>query len=100
MSLTPVLNTGAANTTAADYAANHEIPQAALKTDLRTCRPEIVGPDAPSQPFPIPLAGPVQKGFGRGGKDLGCPTGLSWMFFLVRILIQLQPTCLTNPLLL
>jgi riboflavin kinase len=66
-----------APTTAADYAANHEIPQAVLKSDLRACRPEIVGPDAPSRPFPIALVGSVQKGFGRGGKDLGCPTGLS-----------------------
>lgn len=61
--------------TVADYVAKHEIPCAALKTDPRSCRPEIVGPDAPSEPFPIPLAGFVQKGFGRGGKDLGCPTG-------------------------
>ncbi len=64
-------------TTAADYAANHEIPPAALKSDLRASRSEIVGPDAPPDPFPIQLVGPVQKGFGRGGKDLGCPTGLS-----------------------
>jgi len=69
-------------TTAADYAANHEIPPAALKTDLRASRPEIVGPEAPAEPFPIPLVGAVQMGFGRGGKDLGCPTGLSCMLFL------------------
>jgi riboflavin kinase len=68
-------------TTAADYAANHEIPPAALKTDLRASRPEIVGPDAPAEPYPIQLVGCVQKGFGRGGKDLGCPTGLSWILF-------------------
>ncbi|KAF8626770.1 hypothetical protein AX15_004703 [Amanita polypyramis BW_CC] len=37
-------------------------------------RPEIVGPETPEPPFPIPLAGNVQRGFGRGGKELGCPT--------------------------
>lgn len=37
-------------------------------------RPLVVGPDSPQPPFPIPLAGPVQKGFGRGSKELGCPT--------------------------
>ncbi|KAF9008721.1 riboflavin kinase [Cyathus striatus] len=41
---------------------------------FRTDRPDIAGPDVPEPPFPIPLAGPVQRGFGRGGKDLGCPT--------------------------
>jgi len=39
-----------------------------------TIRPMIVGPDAPESPYPIALTGAVQKGFGRGGKDLGCPT--------------------------
>ena len=41
----------------------------------RTSRPEIVGPEIPQEPFPIFLSGAVQRGFGRGGKDLGCPTG-------------------------
>ncbi len=65
--------------TAADYAAKHEIPPAGLKTDFRTARPEIVGPDTPEPPFPIILAGPIQEGCGRGGKDLGCPTGPSFL---------------------
>lgn len=38
------------------------------------CRPEIAGPDSPISPFPIELSGKVQFGFGRGGKELGCPT--------------------------
>jgi hypothetical protein len=42
---------------------------------FRAARPSIVGPDVPEPPFPIALSGPVQRGFGRGGKDLGCPTG-------------------------
>lgn len=57
-------------------AALHERPPAPLsKSDSRSHRPDIVGPDAPEHPFPIVLSGPVQRGFGRGGKDLGCPTG-------------------------
>jgi len=63
-------------TTAAEYVARHEVPIAEVRTDIgRATRPRIVGPDIPEPPFPIALAGPVQKGFGRGGKDLGCPTG-------------------------
>ena len=41
----------------------------------RAARPDIVGTEIPENPFPIYLSGKVQKGFGRGGKDLGCPTG-------------------------
>jgi len=37
-------------------------------------RPEIVGGECPEAPFPIRLEGDVQKGFGRGSKELGCPT--------------------------
>ena len=43
----------------------------------RAARPQVVGADTPQKPFPIYLSGAVQKGFGRGGKDLGCPTGWS-----------------------
>jgi riboflavin kinase len=63
--------------TAAQAAEKHERPPAPLRTqEFRVARPQIVGPEAPELPFPILLSGPVQKGFGRGGKDLGCPTGL------------------------
>lgn len=63
-------------TTTAEYIAQSEVPIADIRTDIdRATRPKIVGPDIPDSPFPIALAGPVQKGFGRGGKDLGCPTG-------------------------
>jgi len=52
-----------------------EPPQAPLRTEsFRTNRPKIVGPEVPEPPFPIAMSGVVQKGFGRGGKDLGCPT--------------------------
>lgn len=54
-----------------------EPPQAPLRTEsFRKARPEIVGPESPEAPFPIYMSGAVQKGFGRGGKDLGCPTGM------------------------
>ena len=53
-------------------------PVAPFRTKtFRKTRPSIAGPDEPEAPFPIKLAGPVQHGFGRGGKDLGCPTGSS-----------------------
>lgn len=38
-------------------------------------RPQMVGADSPQSPYPVYMKGPVQKGFGRGSKDLGCPTG-------------------------
>ncbi|KAG5343025.1 Riboflavin kinase [Termitomyces sp. T112] len=46
----------------------------AAPAQFRTSRPHIVGPDRPEPPFPILLQGAVKHGFGRGGKDLGCPT--------------------------
>ncbi|KAH9077407.1 riboflavin kinase, partial [Lactarius deliciosus] len=52
-----------------------ERPSAPLRTEtFRQARPSTVGPDTVEPPFPIFLSGAVQKGFGRGGKDLGCPT--------------------------
>lgn len=41
---------------------------------FRANRPSIAGPDTPEPPYPILLEGVVQHGFGRGSKDLGCPT--------------------------
>jgi hypothetical protein len=56
--------------------ATLERPAAPLRTEtFRQSRPSIVGPESPQSPFPIALSGEVQRGFGRGGKDLGCPTG-------------------------
>ncbi|KAL4075760.1 hypothetical protein V8B97DRAFT_1926444 [Scleroderma yunnanense] len=50
-------------------------PPAPLQTQsFRKSRPSIVGPDTPEPPFPVLLEGTVQHGFGRGSKDLGCPT--------------------------
>ncbi|OBZ76944.1 Riboflavin kinase [Grifola frondosa] len=48
---------------------------APMRTEsFRRGRPDLVGPEHPEPPFPILLSGEVQRGFGRGGKDLGCPT--------------------------
>ena len=52
-------------------------PNAPLRTDtFRINKPAIAGPERPELPYPIYLLGTVEKGFGRGGKDLGCPTGV------------------------
>ncbi|TFK86490.1 riboflavin kinase [Polyporus arcularius HHB13444] len=52
-----------------------ERPAALVGTEsYRARRPDVVGPEEPQKPFPILLSGAVQRGFGRGGKDLGCPT--------------------------
>ncbi|KAK0544818.1 riboflavin kinase [Tilletia horrida] len=41
----------------------------------RENRPGVCGPDAgPESPYPLYLEGVIQRGFGRGGKELGCPT--------------------------
>ncbi|KAI0040700.1 riboflavin kinase [Auriscalpium vulgare] len=64
-----------ADPTVEDLQALSERPSAPVRTETsRAARPHIVGPDIPQSPFPIFLAGAVQKGFGRGGKDLGVPT--------------------------
>ncbi|KAJ7638593.1 riboflavin kinase [Roridomyces roridus] len=61
--------------TAAEVAKLAERPEAQRQTtEFRAARPQIVGPDTPQSPYPILLSGPVQQGFGRGGKELGCPT--------------------------
>ena len=62
--------------TAEDLQASSTRPPALLRTEtFRKSRPDIVGPETVEPPFPIFLSGAVQQGFGRGGKDLGCPTG-------------------------
>jgi len=68
--------------TAADFAASNSKPVAELREGRssttptgRHKRPSIVGPETPEHPFPVYLKGEVIRGFGRGGKDLGCPTG-------------------------
>jgi hypothetical protein len=54
----------------------HQAPQDAETAPLlRSDRPQIVGPETPAPPYPLFLRGCVQKGFGRGSKELGIPTG-------------------------
>lgn len=54
---------------------NQEQPSPAAFAEARASRPQVCGSDAPERPYPIYLRGLVERGFGRGGKDLGCPTG-------------------------
>jgi len=75
--------------TAEDLQASSTRPTAPLRTEtFRKSRPDIVGHETVEPPFPIFLSGAVQRGFGRGGKDLGCPTG---EFVRFPILEQLIP---------
>ncbi|BGP42781.1 riboflavin kinase [Rhodotorula kratochvilovae] len=47
----------------------------ALQHDPALARPDVAGsPAGPEPPFPVYLDGWVTRGFGRGSKDLGCPT--------------------------
>jgi hypothetical protein len=72
--------------------------------ELNPNRPLIVGPDTPQEPYPLKLAGTVVKGFGRGSKELGIPTGttsklsreicsffLLKQFILILFLLHSQP---------
>ncbi|GAA5863173.1 hypothetical protein JCM8547_002821 [Rhodosporidiobolus lusitaniae] len=46
-----------------------------IQHDPELVRPPVAGDDAgPQPPFPVYLEGWVTRGFGRGSKDLGCPT--------------------------
>ncbi|GAA5989996.1 hypothetical protein JCM5350_002362 [Sporobolomyces pararoseus] len=49
---------------------------APLQHDPNLVRPQVCGPEQgpESPPFPVKLSGWVSRGFGRGSKDLGCPT--------------------------
>ncbi|KAJ2878834.1 riboflavin kinase, partial [Coemansia asiatica] len=49
-------------------------PDSDSTTDVTSGRPLVVGPPQPSPPYPIFVSGPVVKGYGRGGKQLGIPT--------------------------
>jgi len=57
--------------------SDHEdtAPPTPMQHDPRVDRPSICGADEVEPPYPIYMKGPVQHGFKRGSKDLGCPTG-------------------------
>jgi len=69
--------------TAQEQAELETRPAVPLATG-RAPRPDIAGPDVPEAPYPIRLRGAVSKGFGRGSKDLGFPTGDSSRHILHR----------------
>ncbi|GAA5869253.1 hypothetical protein JCM3774_004185 [Rhodotorula dairenensis] len=46
----------------------------AIQHDPSLVREDVAGPDAVAPPYPVYLQGWVTRGFGRGSKDLGCPT--------------------------
>lgn len=46
----------------------------AIQHDPSLVREDIAGPEAVAAPYPVYLQGWVTRGFGRGSKDLGCPT--------------------------
>jgi riboflavin kinase len=46
-----------------------------MSSEIRAERPLIVGPSEPHAPFPVIIEGTVIKGYGRGSKELGIPTG-------------------------
>ncbi|QRW19495.1 riboflavin kinase [Rhizoctonia solani] len=61
--------------TAAQLIRSPTRPTAPLRTEsFRSSRPTIVGGDEPEAPFPVIMKGAVQRGFGRGGRELGCLT--------------------------
>ena len=66
------------------------------KLDINPDRPLLVGPETPSTPFPFALQGNVVKGYGRGSKQLGIPTGKNNHFrdpFFRYLFYSFQPTC-------
>lgn len=76
-------------------------PQAEMAPVSRENRPMIVGPDSPESPYPMPLEGVVTKGFGRGARFLGIPTGeFGWLQSTVRLGKHIPKHSLSGPALL
>ena len=46
-----------------------------MTAEINPDRPLLVGPESPESPFPFGMKGTVVKGYGRGSKQLGIPTG-------------------------
>lgn len=61
--------------TSTPASATSKAPVAPLAPVSRETRPSIVGGDEPEHPYPMELFGSVTKGFGRGARFLGIPTG-------------------------
>lgn len=62
-------------------------PKAQMAPISRSNRPTIVGADEPEAPYPLRLEGTVTKGFGRGARYLGIPTGISCLPMMAYILL-------------
>lgn len=62
-------------------------PKAQMAPISRSNRPTIVGADEPEAPYPLRLEGTVTKGFGRGARYLGIPTGISCLPVMTYILL-------------
>jgi hypothetical protein len=62
-------------------------PAAPIRTSTSaSTRAKIAGGPTPEVPYPIKMNGTVIKGFGRGSKDLGIPTGMlsiSFYFYFI-----------------
>jgi hypothetical protein len=56
-------------------------------------RPLVVGPEKPAPPYPIYLQGPVIKGFGRGSKELGIPTGIDPIVIFIKASQPFRRSC-------
>jgi riboflavin kinase len=68
---------------AIDLAYKMSVPKPSLKKTVaemapvsRENRPMIVGPESPEVPFPLRMSGVVERGYGRGSRELGIPTGM------------------------
>lgn len=59
-------------------------------TAINPDRPLIVGSENLEAPYPISVSGTVVKGFGRGSKELGIPTGKLERFMYIYIYIYIQ----------
>lgn len=55
----------------------------AAAASTTSIRAKIAGGPVPESPFPIKMSGTVIKGFGRGSKELGIPTGKPWHSFFL-----------------
>lgn len=58
---------------------------------LNPSRELVVGPEVPQEPYPLKLSGTVVKGFGRGSKELGIPTGKNWRGHASQALFRTLP---------
>lgn len=61
------------------YHQHSFFPSHSMSLAINPDRPLLVGPEVPQHPFPHSVSGTVVKGYGRGSKELGIPTGIYTM---------------------